>query len=178
MNILTPPSVLRWMFKLALRRTHRVRRTGGLLFALRISKVRAWDVVSCVHSINLRLVTDNVLLGPVQLLSPTFMVYTGSEWQSRVAATWDYLETFYKREGREVCSTCISIAPQVGMDLGGMKRLAQGVIHFEPAFDALTPSYRRTQPREYFVRGNPELIRNNWLDSVSFAPKEEVGLSQ
>jgi Putative amidoligase enzyme len=82
-----------------------------------------------------------------------------------VKATWGYIQKYYLVGKTTLCSTHVHISAifigddgERGMDLESMKRIAQCVIHWEPALEALTPEERR---------GNM-YARSNWIDNPRF----------
>ncbi|KXJ87326.1 hypothetical protein Micbo1qcDRAFT_197912 [Microdochium bolleyi] len=101
----------------------------------------------------------------VEMVSPMFQLAQSSGWRETITDTWETLDAHYIVSGGENCST------HVHMSIGGyysvlqLKRLAQAIIHFEPAFEAILPRDRR---------GN-EYARSNWIDNDYFGRK---GLSR
>jgi Putative amidoligase enzyme len=75
-----------------------------------------------------------------------------AEWRSWVEATWRYLQKQYHITGSPRCGTHIYIHVSPDALLLQVKRLAQAVIYFEPAFDDLVPPHRRGRPS----------IKSNW----------------
>lgn len=59
------------------------------------------------------------------------------------------------------CSTHVHVSKAEGYTPVQLKRLAQAIIHFEPAFEALVPSERRKN----------EYARSNWIDNKNFGYK-------
>ena len=70
-------------------------------------------------------------------------------------ATWTYLTNHYEITANDNCSTHIHISLDPALSLLEVKRIAQAVIHFEPAFEALVPPARREN----------DYVKSNWLDS-------------
>ncbi|KUI65228.1 hypothetical protein VM1G_00039 [Cytospora mali] len=56
------------------------------------------------------------------------------------------------------CSTHVHVSKAEGYTAEQLKKLAQAVIHFEPAFEALVPP----------ERGKNEYARSNWIDNKNF----------
>lgn len=107
------------------------------------------------------LVEDYTLAGSrvhpwgLELVSPIFRAFPGSRWREDVEATWKYLKDHYKITANENCSTHIHISLDPFFTLPEIKRIAQAVIHFEPAIEALVPPDRRENA----------YVKSNWLDS-------------
>lgn len=66
-------------------------------------------------------------------------------------------QNHYHISATEKCSTHIHISLDPIYTLPEIKRVAQAVIHFETAFEALVPAVRR----------NNHFVKSNWLDSSS-----------
>lgn len=84
-----------------------------------------------------------------------------STWRRDVEAVWKFLHKHYCVEGRWTCGTHIHISLDPFYSLQDLKRIAQAVIHFETALEALVPSERR---------GNCYAM-SNWLNSLELAQK-------
>ncbi len=95
------------------------------------------------------------------MATPLFVAFRGSTWRSHVQATWQYLQRYYEITGDVHCATHVHVSVEGGYSLEEVKRIAQAVIHFEPAFDALVPPQRRG--------GECEYAKNSWLDSDHLA---------
>ena len=95
------------------------------------------------------------------MVSPIFLAFPGSTWRTDVEATWTYLSTYYGIVGTQYAGTHIHVGLEPDYSLTDLKRVAQAVIHFEPAFEALVPRARR---------GNVH-ARSNWLDAPGLARK-------
>ncbi|KAK6855676.1 hypothetical protein PG995_007827 [Apiospora arundinis] len=95
----------------------------------------------------------------IEMVSPILSVYQGSLWRRDVDATWRFLEQNYTVTANEDCSTHVHMSLTDGYTVVQLKRLAQAIIHFEPAIEALLPPARR---------GN-EYARSNWVDNENFA---------
>jgi Putative amidoligase enzyme len=100
------------------------------------------------------------------MLSPLFVAYPDSPWRNYVQATWKALQDSYEITGDQFCGTHIHISVEGGYSFQELKRIAQSVIHFEPALDALVPAHRLTPHNEFAM--------SNWLDSKSFAYKNRT----
>ncbi|ERF75865.1 hypothetical protein EPUS_01231 [Endocarpon pusillum Z07020] len=95
----------------------------------------------------------------IELVSPLFRAYPGSRWREDVEATWAYLSANYDIAGNTLAGTHIHIGLEPDYSLTDLKRIAQAVIHFETAFEALVPRCRR---------GNIH-VKSNWLDAPGLA---------
>jgi Putative amidoligase enzyme len=88
-------------------------------------------------------------------VSPILKATRGSRWREDVEATWNYLKIHYHITTNDECSTHIHISLDPCYSGDEIKRIAQAIIHFEPALEALVPPTRR---------GNV-YTKSNWLDS-------------
>ena len=95
------------------------------------------------------------------MTSPIFIADPGSPWRGHVQATWRFLKRHYQVIEHTYYGTHIHVSAEGGYTLQEMKQIAQCVIHFEPAFDALVPSCRRG--------GNNIFGKSNWVDGECFA---------
>jgi hypothetical protein len=111
------------------------------------------------------LIADKKSSGGIELVSPTFKAFTGSTWRSNVEAVWNFIQQNYKITGSGLCATHIHISIDPDHTLRDIKRLAQAVIQFEPALEALVPPERR----------HNVFAKSNWLDSPGLGRK---GLSR
>ena len=98
------------------------------------------------------------------MISPLFVAYPGSSWRSHVEATWKYLEQYYEITGSKDCATHIHISVEGGYSFGEVKRIAQSVLYFEPAFAALVPGERRGEKCDW--------AKSSWLDSDHLAVED------
>lgn len=105
------------------------------------------------------------LLRGIELVSPILMAFPGSSWRDDVYSIWNFLQREYNILGSRLCATHIHISLEPDYSLTDIKRLAQAIIHFEPAFEALVPPDRR---------GN-HYARSNWLDGPRLG---RLGLSR
>lgn len=71
---------------------------------------------------------------------------------------WEFLDENYEVTGNDACGTHVHISIAEGYSVTQLKSIAQSVIHFEPAFEAMVPPDRR---------GN-EYARSNWIDNKHF----------
>ncbi|KAF2966741.1 hypothetical protein GQX73_g6834 [Xylaria multiplex] len=94
----------------------------------------------------------------IEMVSPIFRLMPNSSWRAAIQKTWGFLEENYKVTADETCSTHVHMSIVGDYSVIQVKRLAQAIIHFEPAFEALLP---RDQ------RGN-EYARSNWIDNLHF----------
>lgn len=95
------------------------------------------------------------------MTSPILIAYPGSPWRGHVEATWHFLKRHYEITEHVYYGTHIHVSAEGGYSLQEMKRIAQCIIHFEPAFDALVPEYRRG--------GNNLFAKSNWVDGYDLA---------
>jgi Putative amidoligase enzyme len=110
------------------------------------------------------------------LASPLFRAYRGSPWREEVERTWAFLQNEYEITTSTECGTHIHISIRRGFSLADMKKIAQCIMFFEPAIEALLPDERR---------GN-SYMKSNWLDNRKFglqnkSPRQairEIGLAQ
>lgn len=93
------------------------------------------------------------------MVSPLFRAYRGSKWREDVFRTWAFLQQNYEITKNKNCGTHIHISIRRGFSLADMKDIAQCIIHFEAAIEALVPEYRR---------GN-SYMKSNWLDNSKLA---------
>jgi Putative amidoligase enzyme len=100
-------------------------------------------------------------LGGIELASPVFTAITDSPWRQDMKAMWRFIENNYHIEAPNTCATHIHVSVRPVFELEEVKRIAQAVIHFEPAIEALVPQHRR---------GN-KFVQSHWLDSPNLAPK-------
>lgn len=75
---------------------------------------------------------------------------------------WTFLGGDYDVSADATCSTHVHVSKAEGYTSEQLKRLAQAVIHFEPAFEALVPPERRKN----------EYARSNWIDNKNFGYKK------
>lgn len=102
------------------------------------------------------------LIGGIELVSPILTAYKGGEvWRESVSQMWRFLSLRYGVTADASCSTHVHLSLARGFSLTQLKRLAQAVIYFECAVEALMPPDRR---------GN-EYARSNWIDNKHLAYK-------
>lgn len=70
---------------------------------------------------------------------------------------WKFLQIHYAVSKNDRCATHIHISLDPFFTTLEIKRIAQAIIHFEPAFEALVPDVRR----------GVDAVKSNWLDSPS-----------
>jgi Putative amidoligase enzyme len=75
---------------------------------------------------------------------------------------WKYLEENFYIDANNSCGTHVHLSLSGGYTLQNLKQIAQTIIHFEPALEALLPENRR---------GN-EYSKSNWLDNRNFGYKK------
>ncbi|KAI1084045.1 putative amidoligase enzyme-domain-containing protein [Whalleya microplaca] len=97
----------------------------------------------------------------IEMVSPIFRLTRGSGWRTAIQATWKFIQTNYVVMADTTCSTHVHMSIAENYSASQLKRLAQAIIYFEPAFEALLPSDRR---------GN-EYARSNWIDNHHFGYK-------
>jgi Putative amidoligase enzyme len=101
--------------------------------------------------------------GGIELVSPILQAIPGSDWRQHVEATWKYLTDHYNVSTTYKCSTHIHISLDPFYTTLEIKRIAQAVIHFETAFEALVPPVRRSN----------SYAKSNWLDSPYLANEDK-----
>lgn len=94
----------------------------------------------------------------MEIISPILRFQKNSAWRQHVQSLWRFLDSDYKVTADETCSTHVHVSKAEGYTSEQLKRLAQAVIHFEPAFEALVPPERRKN----------EYARSNWIDNKNF----------
>ena len=99
------------------------------------------------------------LIGGIELVSPIFQAFPGSIWRDNVEGIWGYLWKRYEVIGSPSASTHIHIGLEPEYTLKDLKRIAQAVIHFEPAFEALLPECRNRNFQ----------AKSNWLNAPGLA---------
>lgn len=97
----------------------------------------------------------------IEMVSPILRAFPDSMWRGDVEATWRFLSRNYDIVGNHMAGTHIHVGFEPEYSLTDLKRIAQAVIHFETAFEALVPRTRR---------GN-RFIKSNWLDAPGLARK-------
>lgn len=93
--------------------------------------------------------------GGVENISPILRASPGSHWRDHVRAVWEFLDKGYLVSSHESCGTHVHVSIAEGYTIGKVKRIAQAVIHFEPAFEALLPPSRLQN----------EYAASNWIDN-------------
>ncbi|KAF7508083.1 hypothetical protein GJ744_009665 [Endocarpon pusillum] len=91
----------------------------------------------------------------VELVSPILRAFPGSKWRESVELTWKCLADRYDIDTNHLCGTHIHISLEPFFNMGELVQIAQAILHFEPAIEALVPKHRR---------GN-EFCKSNWLGS-------------
>lgn len=94
----------------------------------------------------------------MEIISPILRFQKNSAWRQHVQTLWAFLGSDYRVSADATCSTHVHVSKAEGYTAEQLKRLAQAVIHFEPAFEALVPSERRKN----------EYARSNWIDNKNF----------
>jgi Putative amidoligase enzyme len=97
------------------------------------------------------------------MVSPIFLSSPGSRWREDVEVTWRYLSRNYDVAGSHRAGTHIHVGLVPDYTLLDLKRVAQAVIHFEPALEALVPLARRENWH----------AKSNWLDAPWLARKNK-----
>jgi Putative amidoligase enzyme len=111
-----------------------------------------------LFSLGERIVTNRSCLGGIEMTSPLFRAYRGSPWRDEVKTTWAFLRKHYLITTNEKCSTHVHVSYRKGFDLAALQKIAQCIIHFEPAVEAIVPQSRRAN----------SYAKSNWLDNVNF----------
>lgn len=104
---------------------------------------------------------SNTALGGLENISPIFRAYPGSVWRGHIEVMWRYLREVFHVEANDSCGTHVHHSIAEGYTLQNLKQVAQTIIHFEPALEALLPESRR---------GN-EYSRSSWIDNRNFGYK-------
>ena len=110
------------------------------------------------------------------MTTPVFYMFEASQWRAHVQNCWETLLQHHKITADSNCGTHVHVSKRQQFGLGPLKRIAQCIIHFEPAIEAIVPPSRR---------GN-QFARSNWLEGEKFALKrisrtqaiELIGLMQ
>lgn len=79
------------------------------------------------------------------MVSPIFDFCAGSSWRKQISHHWKIVERFGTVHVNDTCATHVHISPQKGTPwtLDQVKRVAQAILYFEDAFEAvLPPNYR------------------------------------
>lgn len=101
----------------------------------------------------------------LELVSPILRAMPGSRWREDVEAVWQYLLANYRILADPLgCSTHVHISLEPFYSISELKRIAQAVIHFEPAFEVFVGSSRRANL----------FAKSNWLDSSTVAKKDRT----
>ena len=95
------------------------------------------------------------------MTTPLFRAYKDSPWRKEIKETWGFLNRNYDVSTNDQCATHVHISIRRGFQLVDMQRIAQCIIHFEPAIEALLPEPRR----------GLSYARSNWLDNRNFLSK-------
>lgn len=104
----------------------------------------------------------------VEIQTPRLRTFQRPNWRAEIRKTWTFLEENYILSANTLCSTHVHVSVRrggeggIGMGLSNMKKIAQAIIHFEPAIEALVPPERR---------GNV-WASSNWIDNKVFATPE------
>ncbi|KAJ5682653.1 hypothetical protein N7462_005818 [Penicillium macrosclerotiorum] len=115
--------------------------------------------------------TMGVRACPLESTSPIFGIYEGSKWREDINFLWEFLTQNYQIPQNDTCGTHIHLSRVEGYSLQELKKIAQSVIHFEAAWEALLPEARRCN----------EYAKSNWVDNYKFATKDltrEASLSR
>ncbi len=96
-------------------------------------------------------------LKKIKLISPRFDV-DNSDWREHLLFTWTYLHQYYEIERTSRRNTRIIVTRQASYDLKGCRRIAQAIIHFEPAL-------RKLQRGESEQPNLGDLLKANWRDN-------------
>ncbi|KAG6366155.1 hypothetical protein INS49_000331 [Diaporthe citri] len=94
----------------------------------------------------------------MEVISPILRFQKNSAWRQHVQTLWSFLVSDYRVSANAKCSTHVHVSKAEGYTAEQLKKLAQAVIHFEPAFEALVPPERRKN----------EYARSNWIDNKNF----------
>ncbi|KAL4791915.1 putative amidoligase enzyme-domain-containing protein [Aspergillus venezuelensis] len=94
----------------------------------------------------------------LESISPIFRVHQKSTWRRHIEFLWNFLRTDFQVSANTSCGRHVHLSRAGVYSLGGLKRVCQSIIHFEPAFEALLPEDQLSN----------EYARSNWLDSANF----------
>ncbi|KAJ8131971.1 hypothetical protein O1611_g1651 [Lasiodiplodia mahajangana] len=94
----------------------------------------------------------------IEMVSPIFFLMKDSPWRDSIKKTWEFLKGYYDVTANASCSTHVHTSVVGLYSMVQVKRLAQAIIHFEPAFEVLMPPERR---------GN-KYAMSNFVDNVTF----------
>ncbi|KAK4172033.1 putative amidoligase enzyme-domain-containing protein [Triangularia setosa] len=97
----------------------------------------------------------------VEVISHILRAYQGSAWRREVEKMWEFIDANYVVLDNRNCSTHVHLSRAEPWTVDQIKRLAQAIIHFEPAFEVMVPPERR----------NNEYARSNWIDNARFVGK-------
>lgn len=98
------------------------------------------------------------LLGRLEIASPILHAYEGSSWRSQVQTLCAFLDKHSILSTNRHCSIHVHISVAIGFTLQELKKIAQCIIHFKSAIEALVPPS---------CRGN-EFAKSNWIDNPRF----------
>lgn len=96
------------------------------------------------------------------MTSPILRAYKGSHWRRDVQTTWAFLGDHCKVLKNRDCSTHVHISVLRGFTLQEIKQIAQCIIHFEPAVEALIPLERQANTYS----------KSNWIDNPFFTNRD------
>lgn len=106
------------------------------------------------------------MVGGIEIISPILQASPGSRWRQHVQSMWSAVDAKYQIIPHKSCGTHVHISVAEGYNLGTVKRIAQAVIYFEPAFEALLPPDRRQN----------EYTMSNWIDNPHFGHRNKSRL--
>lgn len=92
------------------------------------------------------------------MVSPILHAFPGSNWRNHVKATWNFLHQNYKITGNDDCATHVHVSLDPPYKVTEIKKIAQAVIHFEPAIEVVVPDSRRAN----------RYCKSNWLNAPGF----------
>lgn len=115
----------------------------------------------------------------VQLFSPGYFRAWNSGWRDHIRETWQFLQKTYIIDRNPSCGTHVRLYLSSRATLQDLKRVAQAIIHFEPAFMDLVPPHRRRNCLTRRYLGRP-LSRLECIDEIERAinPSDIVALMQ
>ncbi|KAK4202980.1 putative amidoligase enzyme-domain-containing protein [Triangularia verruculosa] len=97
----------------------------------------------------------------IEVISHILRAYEGSARRREVEKMWEFIDANYTVLANRNCSTHVHLSRAEPWNVIQIKRLAQAIVHFEPAFEAMVPPERR----------NNEYARSNWIDNARFVGK-------
>ena len=106
------------------------------------------------------------ILGRLRIQSPMLRATPGSRWRQNIYTMWSWLlENYHVSGDHDACDTHIWFSMNPDLGLAESNLIAQAIIYFEAAIDALLPH-----------RNGSLNARSNWLHAARFAPSDRSRL--